>query len=135
MLTICPGKELSLKILIIDDAELIRNRLIRFLSRFGAIEQVLEAKDVAEGISKYEKYHPEIVLLDIRMPGGSGFDILKYIKSTDSESRVLIITNYSSEQYRKESMEVGSDYFFDKARDIKEIENTLHTLISGGITS
>jgi len=56
-------------------------------------------------------------LLDIKMPGGSGFDILKAAKSKPNPPLVIMLTNYATDSYRNRALKDGADYFFDKSTD------------------
>ena len=66
---------MSIKAIIIDDERLARNELKKLLQEHADIEIVEEAANVDEGIEKIETYNPELIFLDIQMPGKTGFDL------------------------------------------------------------
>jgi DNA-binding NarL/FixJ family response regulator len=66
-----------------------------------------------------------VVILDIRLPGRSGIDVLKDIKKEYPAPLVIMITNYPYRQYRQGSMAAGADYFFSKTNEFDRILETL----------
>ena len=68
------------------------------------------------------------LILDIRLPGKSGIDVLKDIRAKKLPSRVIMMTNYPYPQYRKKCEELGADYFFDKVTEIEEIPKVIEEL-------
>ena len=72
-----------------------------------------------------------MVILDIRMPNGSGIDVLREIKKNEHAPIVIMITNYPYPQYQKKCEAAGADYFFDKATEIGKVTEVLEQLILG----
>jgi two-component system LytT family response regulator len=70
---------MSIKAIIIDDERLARNELKKLLQEHADIEIVEEAANVDEGIEKIETFNPELIFLDIQMPGKTGFDLLAVV--------------------------------------------------------
>ena len=64
------------KVLVVDDERLARKELINMLSEFNCISSISEAEDVPDAIEMIEKIDPNLIFLDIQMPGDSGFDLL-----------------------------------------------------------
>ena len=110
-----------MKLLIVDDSEVVRTKLIAMLSEIDDIEIAGQAKDGREAIRAIKQLRPDAVILDIRMPGASGIDILESVKGDLADCRVVILTNYSYQQYRKRCMSAGADYFFDKSTEFEKV--------------
>lgn len=110
-----------MNVFIADDSPLLRERLVKMLSELPGVKVVGEAEDVPQSISKIPEVTPDVVVLDIRMPGGSGIDVLSHIKKVLPDVVVIILTNYPLSQYRKKCMELGADYFFDKATEFEKV--------------
>jgi DNA-binding NarL/FixJ family response regulator len=110
-----------MKVFIADDSLVLRERLEEMLSDLTAIEIIGYAKDVPEAITSIRKLKPDVVILDIRMPGGSGIDVLQDIKKDNRTPVVIILTNYPYPQYRKKCMDLGADFFFDKSTEFEKI--------------
>lgn len=109
-----------LTVLIIDDSALIRENLVRTFTELGEIEVVGQATDAREGLKLAAGLHPNLVTLDIRMPGGSGLDVIEQLKQLEPSPIVMVLTNYPYPAYRKRAAEVGADFFFDKSTEFHE---------------
>jgi two-component system response regulator DevR len=111
------------KIIIVDDSELIRQRLEEQLTAIENVQIVGQAEDAYSAVTMIAKTHPDVVILDVRMPGGSGIDVLRAIKKEGSPPKIIMLTKYPYPQYREKCLELGADYFFDKATEFdKAIE-------------
>ena len=106
-----------MKVLIVDDSTIVRERLKAMLSEITEPENISQAEDYAEAISSFQKVNPEVLILDIRMPGGSGIDVLQEIKKATNPPLVIVLTNYPYPQYRRKCIEAGADFFFDKSTE------------------
>src|SRR3954465_15934718 len=73
---------MSIRTIIIDDERLARNELKKLLQDFGEIEVIDEAANVEEGVEKIEQHNPDLIFLDIQMPGKTGFDLLEELERT-----------------------------------------------------
>jgi two-component system, LytTR family, response regulator len=94
------------KALIIDDERLARNELKKLLAEFAEIEIIGEAANANEGISKIEELNPDLIFLDIQMPGKTGFDMLQEI---DKAPHVIFTTAY--DEFALKAFEVNAlDY-------------------------
>jgi len=109
-------------VLIVDDSQEFRRSLARLLDTLDDVKIVGEAGSVWEAIHLAAENKPEAVILDIKLPGGSGFDVLREIKKNEEKTPVvMMLTNYASEHYRRKSLEGGADYFFDKSTEFEEV--------------
>ena len=123
-----------MKVFIADDSSEIRKRIIAMLSDLvERIEMIGEAENVQDAINSIHEFGPDVVILDISMPGGSGIDVLKTIKKKNEVPVIIILTNYPYSQYRKKCMEAGADFFFDKSGDFEEIVKVVSGISGGGI--
>ena len=117
-----------MKVLIVDDSAIVRERLIAMLSEVTELKNISQAEDVPEGISSFQKLHPEVVILDIRMPGGSGIDVLREIKKNNQNPLVIVLTDYPYHQYRRKYVDAGADFFFDKSTEFDKVTVLLRRL-------
>lgn len=111
----------QIKVLIVDDSPIVRERLVVILNELAGIEIVGQAENVTEAINALEKFRPDVVILDIRMPGGSGIDVLHHIKQADAGLMVIILTNYPFPEYRQRCLDAGADFFLDKSTEFDQI--------------
>ena len=101
---------MSIRILIADDHEVIRTGLASLLAGTD-IEIVAEAANGKDAIKQAEKFHPDIVLLDIRMPDGDGLSTLEKLRAKVPDSRVVMLSTYDNPTYVARAVALGaSDY-------------------------
>jgi DNA-binding NarL/FixJ family response regulator len=110
-----------MKVFIADDSAVLRERLAEMLSELPGIEIAGYAQDVPEALASIKRLNPDAVILDIRMPGGSGIDVLQDIKKDNRTTLVIVLTNFPYPQYRKKCLELGADYFFDKSTEFEKV--------------
>lgn len=121
-----------MKILIVDDSPLIRDRLDQAISPIESITSIDHASNGREALILFWYMQPDIVILDIAMPKKSGIDVLDTIKHKRPATKVIILTNYPSDQFRKICSGLGADYFFNKAEDFHEVPRVLKELSNPG---
>ena len=117
-----------MKVLIVDDSEILRDRLMAMLSEIIELENISQAKDVPDAMNSFQKLHPDVVILDIRMPGGSGIEVLQEMKKSSRPPVAIVFTNYPYPQYRRKCMEAGADFFFDKSTEFDKAMEVLKRL-------
>lgn len=116
--------------MIADDSDVFRSRLVNLLAENPSIGIVGEARDGMGAVILIEKYKPDVVLLDIRMPRETGFDVLKQVKKNKSAPIVIMLTNYPYRQYKEKCQKDGADYFFDKATEFEKIPVVLEEILN-----
>ena len=120
-----------MRVLIADDSQVMREHLIITFSSYSNIEIIAEAEDSLETIKSISKTKPDVVILDVRMPGGGGIHVLKTIKKkTNCTPIIVVFTNYPYPQYRKKCLEEGAEFFFDKLTESEKMIETIDSLSS-----
>ena len=117
-----------MKIFIADDSDLIRERLAEMLSDLPDIEIIGQAQETPEAIALIKKAKPDVAILDIRMPGMSGVEVLEIVKKDNPGLAVIMLTNYPAPQYKKRCLDLGADYFFDNSNDFEKIPDVLQKI-------
>jgi len=110
---------------IVDDSEVMRARIAESVADIAGAEIVGQSGDPFEALGSIRKSQPDVVILDIRLPGRSGIDVLKDLKKQPAAPIVIMITNYPYRQYRQGCMAAGADYFFSKINEFDMIRETL----------
>ncbi len=90
--------ERQLRLLVVDDHEVVRQGLVAMLSRRPNFQVVAEAGTVAEAIEAARRFQPELVIMDVRLPDGSGIEACREIRSELPGTRVVILTSYPDEE-------------------------------------
>ncbi len=118
-----------MKVLIADDSEFIRDNLSKLLKTSESIQEVYVAETVKESIELMNAVQPDVLVLDIKFPDGTGFEVLDEAKNKKEKSPVvLIFTNYPFDHYKSKSYNGGADYFFDKSTDYDKIFDAIEKL-------
>ncbi|MBI5404152.1 MAG: response regulator [Ignavibacteriae bacterium] len=112
---------MALKIFIVDDAMPIVERLTGLLSGNNNIKIIGIANNALKAFEYISKSNPDVVILDIHMPDGSGIDILRSIKNTRPSTKVIMLTNYTETVYQTVCKLEGADYFLDKSIEFEKV--------------
>lgn len=119
-----------MRVFMADDSPLVLERLAQMLAELpGAVELIGQASQAPEAAEAIRKLKPDVVILDIRMPGGSGIDVLRQIKRERPAPVVLMLTNYSYPKYRDMCMAIGADFFLDKSTEFEKIPQIFQRLM------
>ena len=114
---------MSVRTIIIDDERLARNELRKLLQEFNEIEVIDEAANVNEGIEKIEQQNPDLIFLDIQMPGKTGFDLLEEL---DRSPKVIFTTAY--DEYALKAFEVNALDYLLKPIEPKRLSDAIQKL-------
>jgi len=117
-----------IKVLIVEDSVLVRERLLTMVSEIGGVEVIGQTGDPQNARVIIRSFHPDVVILDIRLPGGSGIDVLKEIKQEKEAPVVIVLTSFPYPQYRKECINAGAEFFFNKSTEFDKVSEVLKML-------
>ena len=121
---------MSLKsILIVEDSPIIVERIQFMLESLDNSAHIGHAGDYHSAVSLLDERVPNIVLLDINLPGKNGISLLKYIKYTYPAVIVIMITNQVDDYYRKTCNRLGADCFVDKLKDFEQIPSIVSSFL------
>ena len=124
-------KELdTLRVYVVDDSALLRQRLLGLLAELDRVEVIGEAEDRDQAIIEVTKLKPHVVILDIQLREGNGIEVLTQIKQVQPSPTVIVLTNYPYPQFREKSMAAGADYFFYKATEFAKVKEVVRSLSS-----
>lgn len=117
-----------MKLLIVDDEILTRTGLISSISWEDlGIDEVYEASDGIEGLKMAEKYSPEIILSDVRMPRMNGIDMLYKVRENAPDTIFIFMSGYSDKEYLKAAIRLRAVNYVEKPLDLVEIEQAVRT--------
>jgi len=118
-----------MKVFVADDSKIVVERLVDLLRDVPGVQFAGQAGDVPEALRSIQQVHPDVVILDMQMPGGSGLDVLRVIRRDHPRLYVLICTNHPYPQYRDECLSAGANFFLDKTAEFAKIPAILCKLI------
>jgi CheY-like chemotaxis protein len=108
----------SLQVLMVDDAPFILERLASLISDYSPDCLVRSAITAEEGLIMFKQIIPDILILDINLPGMNGIEMLKRIrKDFNSNPVIIMLTNNTIPDYREACLALGANYFLDKSKD------------------
>lgn len=113
-----------MRVLIVEDSPAVRSRVATLLREAG-LEVVGEAETAEAALELTRSLRPDAIVLDLQLPDGNAMDVLPELKAVSPSPVVAVLTNASEPGYRKRCLELGADYFFDKANDFGAVAPTL----------
>ncbi|MFC1867810.1 response regulator transcription factor [Thermodesulfobacteriota bacterium] len=102
------------KILVVEDNDLFRQTLMDSLKQQFPLFAIDEARDGKEAIVKTGTFLPDLIFMDIRLPGASGLELTKEIKFANPEVIIVIITSYDLSEYKEKATSSGASFFLPK---------------------
>jgi len=120
-----------IRVLLADDHRLVRAGIRSLLGTMSGVKVVAEASDGREAIQLVESHRPHVVLLDIMMPGLNGLDSLVRIAKDFPDSRVIMLTMNTSEEYVLQAMRAGAAGYLLKNGSPAELESAIRSVARG----
>ena len=121
----------KLKILIVDDHDIVRKGLAMLISRQEDLSVVAEAGTVAEAVEKARESVPDVVVIDIRLPDGTGIEACRDIRDENADVKVLMLTSYSHEEAVMGSIMAGASGYLLKEIRSQEIVEAIRQVGAG----
>lgn len=122
---------MSMKLLLVDDHEVVRLGLKSLLSRYKQFEVVAEAGSASEALDKVARYQPDAVVMDIRLPGKSGIEATRDIIKRFPETKVIMLTSYAEDEMLFDAIEAGASGYVLKQIGSSDLINALEKISRG----
>jgi DNA-binding NarL/FixJ family response regulator len=122
---------MTISVLLVDDQPLLRIGFRMFLNASDDIRVIGEASNGQTAVAEVERLHPDVVLMDVRMPGGDGIEATRRIVSSGSASRVLILTTFDLDEYAFAGLRAGASGFLLKDVPPEELAGAIRAVASG----
>lgn len=117
-----------IRVFIVENSAIIRERLVALLSDLQGVEVIGSAEDARAALKSIHLMMPDVVILDVQMPGGSGLNILRDIRQDRVPAVVIVLTNNPFPQYRQRFIETGADFFLDKSTEFEHLLDIFRSL-------
>jgi DNA-binding NarL/FixJ family response regulator len=122
-----------IRVLLVDDHQVVRRGLRTFLEVQDDIEVVGEAGDGAEGVARSEELRPDVVLMDIRMPGMDGIEALRKLRELDNPAKVLIVTSFTEQRTVVPALRAGASGYVYKDIDPEALADAIRSVHAGHV--
>ena len=105
---------MTISILLVDDHQLIREGLRRAFERSADCQVVAEAASVSEGLAQQDHHHAKVVITDLRLPDGSGLDLVRQLRKLEPDLGLVVLTMYPSDEQLFLAIDAGASAFLAK---------------------
>jgi two-component system response regulator DevR len=122
---------MGLRILLVDDHEVVRVGVRALIERQPGMEVVGEASTVREAVNQAKELTPDVVVLDVRLPGGSGLDACRQIKAQRPQTRIIILTSFPDDEVLFDAIACGADGYVLKEIGSDELIRALEAIGRG----
>lgn len=123
----------SIRTLIADDHALVRAGIRALVEKLKGVIVVGEAGRGSEAIKLIGELEPDLVLLDITMPDGNGFDVLHHVSKNHSDIKIIVLTVHEAGEYAIRALREGAAGFLPKSAASTELEQAIHTVMKGEV--
>ena len=119
-------------LLVVDDHEVVRQGLVALLDRRAGFQVVAEAGTAAEALEQARRFQPDLVVMDVRLPDGSGIEACREIRSELPNTRVVMLTSYPDEDAVLAAIVAGASGYLLKQVRARDLVAALETVAAGG---
>ena len=120
------------RVVVVEDHTLVRQSLVKTINAEEGFEVVAEAGRGDEGLAAIAKNTPDVVLLDITMPGGNGLEVAAQLRNAAPQSRFLFLTMHDDDASISKAIALGADGYVLKTASTDELLTALHAIAEGG---
>lgn len=125
------GKGESVNVMLVDDHEVVLEGLIRILEKQGGIKIVSVARSAEEALEKIGRFPPDVVIVDIQLPGMNGIELIKRIKSEYPQIEAITLTVFDDEQFAKQAIKAGAIGYVIKDAAKEELVKAVRAAAKG----
>jgi DNA-binding NarL/FixJ family response regulator len=120
-----------IRVVLADDHSVVRRGIRDFLTEAGDIAVVAEAESGTQALALTTQYKPDVVVLDIQMPEGSGLEVARQLRAQGSTVGILILTAFDDPPYLKAALEIGANGYVLKSSEADEIVDAVRAVYEG----
>ena len=122
---------MSIKVLLVDDHELVRTGIRRLLDDFSDIEVIAEAESGEAAITMVREQRPQVVLMDVNMPGIGGLEATRKLTQIDPDVKVIVVTIHLDEPFPTRLLKAGASGYLTKGCAVNEIVDAIRQVSNG----
>jgi len=118
-------------VLLVDDHALLRTGVANIINQEPDLVVVAQAGDGVEAIAAYEQHHPDVTLLDLRMPLMEGVEVVRRIREQDPSARVIVLTTYDTDDEIQRALKAGAKAYVLKDISADDLIACIHAVLAG----
>ncbi|MDA0821721.1 MAG: response regulator transcription factor [Proteobacteria bacterium] len=122
-----------LSVLVIEDHPIVRRGIRALLSEWNDVKQIIEASDGESGFREYVEHNPDIVLMDLSLPGISGFEAIRRIVARNGSAKILAFSGHGDTEFVTQALRAGARGYLSKRCDLSIYIEALEHLVNGNI--
>lgn len=122
---------MTIKILVVDDHDLVRMGIARMLEDVDDFEVVGDAKTGEQALQICRKQKPDVVLMDVKMPGMGGLEATRKLLTIDTSIKVIAVTACDDDLYPERLMKAGAQGYITKGAEVEEMINAINSVVNG----
>jgi len=121
----------NVRILVVEDHHVVRQGLIALLSVAEGVEVVAQAGDGVEAIAQFDASHPDVTLIDLRLPKMSGVEVIQRIRANHAHARFIVLTTYDGDEDIYRALQAGARAYLLKGMTVDVLLSTIHSVHAG----
>lgn len=121
-----------IRVMLVDDHEVVRRGIVTTIDASGNLQVAGEASSVAEANRRLPAIRPDVLVVDLQLPDGTGIDVMKHARSLDAEQTMLVLTSFDDDAAVRESRSAGASGLLLKSARSREIIEAITTVHEGG---
>ena len=118
-------------VLVVDDHALLRTGVANIINQESDLQVIAEAANGLEAVEAYERYRPDVTLLDLRMPVMEGVEAVRQIRERDPNARVIVLTTYDTDHDIARALKAGAKAYILKDISADDLINCIHDVLAG----
>ena len=121
----------QIRILVVEDHPIVRQGLVALLSVVDGVEVVAQAADGAEAIDLFAKHHPDITLVDLRLPKMGGVEVIQNVRGKYPQARFIVLTTYDGDEDIYRALQAGARAYLLKGMSVELLVSTIRSVHAG----
>lgn len=121
----------DITVMVLDDHEVVRRGICDILDRAEGISVVAEAGSVAQAVRRADAVRPQVILSDLRLPDGTGLDVVAHVRKSLPDTRIVVLTSYDDDGAKAAARAAGADVFLSKTASSAQMLQAVRDAASG----
>ncbi len=126
-----PDRAASISVMIIDDHEVVRRGIAEVIERADGMTVVAEAASVSDGVRRAGLVRPQVMLVDLQLPDGTGIDLMKAVRESQPDVRAIVLTSFDDDDALAAALEAGASAYLLKSVRGAEITDVVRAVAAG----